>query len=280
MDDVERLLREAQNSSTTPSLRPGLSRLVLRRTRRHRRLQIVSAGGAAVTVVVTGAVALDAGRPGRVDAQSGAGFAPAATDSAAATPAAGAGPGPRSSATAHTAAPSSSPAKPISTPATAARTTSPVAATTTTPPFDTAKCQAVKTQLAAAVGPAHYVLTSRITPAQFSWQRGWVHTGGVHAALELTAYCQAARATDFTADPAHGSTVTTVSVNGHPGWLHVDLGGSHAAVTWNANETTQITVAANGFLPYAWGKPSQSELKAARLTDAQLLAYADTVPTG
>ena len=67
MDDIERILREAQHTSRAPALRPGTARLVLRRCRRQRRLQAASAGGAAAAVIVTGAVALSGPRTSDAD---------------------------------------------------------------------------------------------------------------------------------------------------------------------------------------------------------------------
>jgi hypothetical protein len=109
------------------------------------------------------------------------------------------------------------------------------------------------------------------------WQRGWLRADHAHASLEVTAFCTDPNAVP----PAYtGETAVGVTVQGHPGLLITDLGGSFARVTWHANASTEVSVSANAFQPSSWSHTSQADLKAARLTNDQLVAFAQTVPTG
>lgn len=155
----------------------------------------------------------------------------------------------------------------------------PASATIIVPPPHTAGCTAVENALATMPVPEGYLVTDDVAPSSLRWARGWVHAGGVPTSVTLTASCQPATAPTFRPNAPGDPTVTSVTVQGHAGWLITSLWGTYAAITWNPNATTQVTLDANGLHPAAFGNVTMARQKELRLSDAALLALAQTVPT-
>jgi hypothetical protein len=148
--------------------------------------------------------------------------------------------------------------------------------TVVTQPVQTPECRDVEAHLASLQGPAGYVRAPEITPEQFRWERGWVHAGGVPVSLLVSASCTRASALP---PASRNGSVTPETIDGHRGWLLAEPALGYAEVTWNVNDSTQVTVAANGFHPASFGAVSGPTQEAQRLSDAELLAFARAAPT-
>ncbi|MDX6204709.1 MAG: hypothetical protein QOF39_766 [Frankiales bacterium] len=140
-------------------------------------------------------------------------------------------------------------------------------------PTTPAACAAVGDHLGHPAAPTGYELWKGSTSGHQDWERAGAHP----ASLGLDVFCGPLDTSQTTPGGDGDRTLTKVTVNGHPAWLWHEHSGSLAGVLWGVGDTAWVQVEATGVVTPAadLGSP---ELAAARMSDADLLAFAEALP--
>ncbi|MDX6230808.1 MAG: hypothetical protein QOI76_4198 [Frankiales bacterium] len=187
---------------------------------------------------------------------------------------------------ASTASAASTPAPATTTAATTTTTTAAPVATSADPaksvdkqgkpgpaPTVPAACAAVGDSLGHPATPTGYELWKGST----SGHQDWEHAGAHPASLGLDVFCGPLDQSQTAPGGDGKRTLVKVTVNGHPAWLWHEYSDSLAGVLWGVGDTAWVQVEAAGVVT-ASADLGSPELAAARMSDADLLAFARALP--
>ncbi|MDX6255611.1 MAG: hypothetical protein QOJ11_1945 [Frankiales bacterium] len=136
-----------------------------------------------------------------------------------------------------------------------------------------AACAAVGDSLGHGVAPTGYELWKGSTSGHQDWERAGAHP----ASLGLDVFCGPLDKSQTTPGGDGKRTLVKVTVNGHPAWLWHEYSDSLAGVLWAVGDTAWVQVEAAGVVTASADRGSP-ELAAARMSDADLLAFARALP--
>ncbi|MDX6222542.1 MAG: hypothetical protein QOD91_1596 [Frankiales bacterium] len=136
-----------------------------------------------------------------------------------------------------------------------------------------AACAAVGDHLGQPAAPAGYELWKGSTSGHQDWERAGAHP----ASLGLDVFCGPLDKPQITPGGDGNRTLVKVTVNGHPAWLWHEYSGSLAGVLWAVGDTAWVQLEATGVVT-ASADLGSPELAAARMSDADLLAFARALP--
>jgi hypothetical protein len=140
-------------------------------------------------------------------------------------------------------------------------------------PTISAACAAVGDSLGHPATPTGYELWKGSTSGHQDWERAGAHP----ASLGLDVFCGPLGKSETTPGGDGNRTLAKVTVNGHPAWLWHEYSDSLAGVLWAVGDTAWVQVEAAGVVT-ASADLGSPELAAARMRDADLLAFAEALP--